>query len=153
MVKFTEDAKKSGFSLMPEGKHILKVEEMKAVRQNGKVKALKLVASNKAGQKVFNNYTLDQRKPYFEGAMKALWSLLHTGCALEEDENGEIAEEDAVGSYFIAQIKHIKSDDGRVFVNLGWIEGHAESFDDEIESDETKEDTEDSDEDELDPYA
>lgn len=132
MVKFTEDAKKSGFTVMEEGIHILKLDELKPIRQAGKLTELKMTASNKQGEKVWNRYTMDERKSWFGGSQKALYSLLSTGCGLKPDENDEINEADAVGKYFVAEIRHAKGNDDRVFVNLGWIKGHVDSFDADI---------------------
>jgi hypothetical protein len=64
--------------------------------------------------------------------MRSLYSLLKKGCALDEDEDGEINEQDAVGKYFVVRIKHTEGSDGRVFQNLGYILGHATSFNDDI---------------------
>lgn len=160
MVKFTEDAKSTGYSIMEEGIHVLKVTELKPVKRNGRLVELKLTASNKKGEKVWNRYTLDINKSYYNNSMKALYSLLRTGCGLVEDENDEIHELDALGKYFVSEIRHVEGNDGRVFVNLGWIKGHAESFEDDIskyldEADEKEEEEDiifDDDEDD-DPYA
>lgn len=131
MVKFNDDMKKSGFELMPEGVTVLKVAKMKAVMNQGKIKAYKGEFEDAKGRKVWNDYTMNQKAPYYLPSMRAFYSLLKTGCGLAEDENDEIDPEDAVGCYFVAKIKHTEKDD-RTFVNLGYIVGSADSFDTDI---------------------
>lgn len=149
MVRFTEDMKSAGFEVMPEGPCVLRVKKVTPVKQNGKLRELKFTFEDSKGRLVFNNYNMNPNASYYANAMKALYSLLKTGCALEEDEDGSIDEMKAVGRYFRTTIKHTKSNDGtRTFANLGYIEGHATGFDDE--ADDVVSDEDDFDDD---PYA
>lgn len=147
MVKFTEDAKKSGFEIIPEGEHILKVDEVKQVMQAGKVKALQVTFVDSEGRKLFNRYDLNPKAKYYIQSLRALYSMLTTGCGLTADDDDTIDEMDAVGKYLIAEVKHNTSDTtGKTYANLGYINGHAEGFEDD-------EGVEIYDEDDEDPYA
>ena len=132
MVQFNNDMKKSGFEVMPEGVTILRVKEMKPIANMGKVKEYKGKFEDSEGRMVFNTYNMNPNNQYYLNSMRAFYSLLRTGCALPEDENGNIDAEEATGKFFVANIKHTENN-GRVYANLGWINGHATSFDDAIE--------------------
>lgn len=132
MVKFTDDMKTSGFELIPEGVTILKVEELKPVQNMGKIREYKARFCDSKGRKLFNNYNVSPTNKYYTQAMRSFYSLLNKGCALTEDASGEINEEEAVGRYIIARIKHTEGNDGRIFQNLGYVIGNASSFDDDI---------------------
>lgn len=131
MVRFTNEMKSSGFELIPEGVTILKVTELKANATAGKVKDYRVTMVDSAGRKIFNTYNVNPNNKYYMQAMRSFYSLLKTGCALTEVD-GEIDENQAVGRYIIAKIKHTEGNDGRTFQNLGYIIGNADSFDDDI---------------------
>lgn len=146
MVKFTEESKKSGFEIIPEGEHILKVDEIKQVMQAGKVKALQVTFVDSEGRKLFNRYDLNPKAKYYVQSLRALYSMLTTGCGLVADDDDTIDEMDAIGKYIIAEVKHNTSEStGKTYANLGYINGHAEGFDD-VPTDVYEEDDED-------PYA
>lgn len=146
MLQFTEEMKTAGFEIIPEGEHILKVEEMKPVMQAGKLKKLKVTFVDAKGRKLFNTYDVDPKGKYYVQSMKAMYSLLTTGCGLKPGADGSIDEADAVGKYVIAEVRHNTSEStGRTYANLGYINGHAEGF----EGEEPVEDVYD----EEDPYA
>lgn len=151
MVTFTEEMKTSGFEIVPEGEQILKVEEMKPVMQAGKVKKLKVTFVDSKGRKLFNTYDVDKSARYYVQSMKALYSLLTTGCGLRADNGGTIDESDAVGKYVLAEVRHNTSEStGRTYANLGYINGHADGFDGtyDMEAESTSYDDDDED-----PYA
>lgn len=132
MVKFVEEHKTAGFEIIPEGETILKVAELKPIMQAGKVKELKATFEDAKGRKLFNRYTMNKNANNYTPSMKALYSLLKTGCDLKEDADGVIDESQAVGCYIVAEVKHTVSEkDGktRTYANLGWINGHADAFD------------------------
>lgn len=131
MVRFTSEMKSSGFELIPEGVTILKVTELKANATAGKVKDYRATMVDSAGRKIFNTYNVNPNNKYYMQAMRSFYSLLKTGCALTEVD-GEIDENQAVGRYIIAKIKHTEGNDGRTFQNLGYIIGNASGFDDDI---------------------
>lgn len=128
-MKFTEDMKQTGFPLVPAGKNILKVTDFKAVTQAGKTKELKATFEDSKGRKIFNRYVTNPSAKNYIPSMKALYSLLKTGCGLKEDADGNINEMDCIGKHFVADVKHVESGD-RTFVNLGYIDCHATGFDD-----------------------
>lgn len=151
MLKFTEEMKTTGFEIMPEGEHILMVEEMKPVMQAGKVKKLKVTFVDSKGRKLFNTYDVDPKAKYYVQSMKAMYSLLTTGCALKPGADGSIDESDAVGRYVVAEVRHNTSEStGRTYANLGYINGHADGFDGTYD---TEAESTSYDDDDEDPYA
>lgn len=139
MVRFTEETRTGGFELIPEGIAILRVRELNPVMQMGKVTKYKGKFEDSRGRLIFNDYNVSPTNKYRVQAMRSLYSLLKNGCALGEDEDGEIDESEAVGKYFAAKIKHTEGSDGRKFQNLGYILGHANGFNDDISTYEARE--------------
>lgn len=123
--------KSSGFEKMPAGVTILKVTKMKPIQAMGKLKEYKAEFEDAKGRKVWNNYTMNKNNSWYLPSMRALYSMLKTGCNLTENAEGEIEPEDAVGKYFVAKIKHTEKGDN-TYVNLGYTIASAESFDDDI---------------------
>lgn len=132
MVKFDEKFKTAGaFELIPEGEHVLLVKELKPIKQSGKLKEYKLRLVDSKGRSLFNTYNMNPNAQYYEASMRAFYSLLKTGCALDEDADGNIDEAKAVGKYIIAKVKHTQGSNDRTYANLGYIQGHAEGFSNE----------------------
>lgn len=133
MVRFTEETRMGGgFELIPEGVTILRVKELSPVMNMGKINKYKGKFEDSRGRMIFNDYNVSSTNKYRVQAMRSLYSLLKKGCELFEDEDGEIDEQEAIGKYFIVRIKHTEGSDGRIFQNLGYILGHANSFNDDI---------------------
>lgn len=124
MVKFTKDDMTAS-GIIPEGVHTFQVKELKPAKSKGQVTAVVLKAAISDGRTIRNPYNLK-----YDGARKALLKLLTVGCGLEPDADGNIDEADAVGKFFKATVVHNEGTTGRMFDNLGYIEGSAQGFDD-----------------------
>lgn len=87
----------SGFSLMPEGEHVLKITEAEFKEEFGKVK---LTFANAAGKKHFENYQLyDKDGNANDGAFSAFSSLARAALCDSDEELEDIDPADLKGKY------------------------------------------------------
>lgn len=91
-----------GFTLIPEGTTIFKIVEVEYKEDFGK---MKITMQTKSGQKHYENFTLlDKKGELNEGALRAFSYFAKT--ALNNYSLDEIDEQDLVGCYIKANVKH-----------------------------------------------
>lgn len=109
----------TGWSMIPEGDHVFKVESVDYKEDFGK---LEVNLVNKAGQKHKERYTLQTAKGKLnEGAVKAFSYFAKT--ALNNFTLDEIDPDDLVGCYVSCKVVHVESDEisektGEPFINV-----------------------------------
>lgn len=111
----------TGFSLIPEGKHVFRIYDVEYDADFGKV-VLHLVTAK--GQKMKETYRLlDKQGNTVSGACNAFAYLAHV--ALHDFSVDEIDHKDLIGCYIGAEVKHTVADSTKnegekvTFQNLG----------------------------------
>ena len=109
----------TGWSMIPEGKTVFKVESVEYKEDFGK---LEINLVNQGGQKHKERYTLTNKKgEAIEGAIKAFSFFAKT--ALNNFSVEEIDPDDLVGCYVSCEVAHVESetineDTGEPYVNV-----------------------------------
>lgn len=141
----------TGFSMIPEGWHTLKIEKVDYKEDFGKMEVHMVT---KSGKKHTERFGLLTKGKVNEGAIKAFSYFAKV--ALNNFDLDEIDEQDLVGCYMKAMVEHVESETinektGKPYVNANLVEKEpAYGFKDIHKTDEEIDAAADEEEDDLD---
>lgn len=111
----------AGFTLIPEGEHVFKINSVKFDEDFGKMEVRMSTKNGSAHTERFNMYASDGSMN--ESALRAFGFLAQA--ALNDFSEREIDEQELVGHYLRAEVRHVKGQNANergeypTFVNLG----------------------------------